>query len=189
MYPKVLKYMSILSMFGMMFSCGVKKKPEAAQSKTSFYELKTTSLSGEPIHFSDFKGKKVMVVNTASECGFTPQYEGLENLHQKHGEDLVIIGFPANDFLGQEPGNNEEIAAFCQKNYGVSFLMSEKMSVKGDNKHPVFQWLTDKNLNGWNSRAPKWNFYKYLVDESGELLAVFPSRTKPEDKKITSMIE
>ncbi len=181
--------MAILSMLGMMFGCGVKKKPESARNKASFYELKTTSLSGEPINFSDFKGKKVMVVNTASECGFTPQYEGLENLYQKYGDNLVIIGFPANDFMGQEPGSNEEIAAFCQKNYGVSFLMSEKVTVKGNDMHPVFQWLTDKSLNGWNRRSPQWNFYKYLVDESGELLAVFPSRTKPEDKKITGMIE
>jgi glutathione peroxidase len=186
---RIFRNMTLFTTALTLLGCGVHKRPDAAQSTVSFYDLRATTLFGEEVTFSEFRGKKVLIVNTASKCGFTPQYEGLEALHQQHAGQLVVIGFPANDFMKQEPGSNEEIAAFCQKNYGVSFMMSEKVSVKGDDMDPVFRWLTSKEQNGWNSREPKWNFYKYLVDENGELLAVFPSRTKPDDQRLISLLQ
>ncbi len=176
-----------LLFFG-VFGCTSKRKPSGAQSQASFYELSATSLQGKPIDFSLFKGKKVLLVNVASKCGFTPQYAELQELHEKYKGKLQIIGFPANNFMKQEPGSNQEIAEFCESNYGVSFLMSEKVSVKGEDMHPVYQWLTQKSMNGWNGKSPSWNFFKYLVDENGELLAVYSSRTNPKDEKIVSLI-
>jgi glutathione peroxidase len=172
-----------------LLGCSASKKPSGATSKAPFHELTTTSLEGKPVNFADFRGKKVLVVNVASKCGFTPQYAQLQELYDQYGDDLVIIGFPANDFMRQEPGTNDDIAEFCERNYGVTFLMSEKVSVKGNDQHPVFQWLTDRNQNGWNRKAPSWNFYKYLVDEKGELKAVFSSRTKPTDAAIVDLIK
>ena len=165
-----------------------KKRPASAKSKTSFYDVSMVSLDGKPVDFNTFRGKKVLIVNVASRCGFAPQYEQLQALHEKYRDKLVIIGFPANNFLKQEPGSAEEIAGFCQRNYGVSFLMSEKISVRGKDVHPVFGWLTDKKKNGWNGSAPAWNFYKYLVNESGELEAVFSSRMRPDSPKLTKLI-
>jgi len=167
-----------------LFSCTTSKKPTGAKSKTSFYELSATSLEGSTIHFDSLKGKKVLLVNVASNCGLTPQYAGLQELYDTYKDNLVIIGFPSNDFRNQEPGSNEEIGEFCERNYGVTFLMSEKISVKCEDIHPVYQWLSNKELNGWNSKAPLWNFHKYLVGESGELLAVFPPNVKPKSRKI-----
>jgi glutathione peroxidase len=131
------------------------------------------------IDFSKFKGKKVLVVNTASQCGFTPQYEGLEKLYQKYKTKLVIVGFPANNFGAQEPGTNQEIQGFCKKNYGVSFPMAAKVSVKGDDIDPLFKWLTSKTENGVMDAEIKWNFTKFLLDEKGNMVAVFNSRTDP----------
>jgi glutathione peroxidase len=165
------------------------QRPESARSTQSFYNLNAVALDGTTIDFSSFKGKKVLLVNVASKCGFTPQYAGLQRLYENYGDKLVVIGFPTNDFMKQEPGSNEEIAQFCEDNYGVTFLMSEKISVKEPAIHEVFSWLSDKKRNGWNSRKPRWNFYKYLVDENGELAAVFSSRVKPESKRIVSLIE
>lgn len=156
---------------------------------SGFYSLKMTNIKGEQVDFSRFRGKKVLIVNTASECGFTPQYEGLEQLHKTYGKDgLVVLGFPANNFGGQEPGSNSEIASFCRENYGVTFPMFEKSSVKGEEKNPVFQWLTSKSANGWNEQEPTWNFCKYLVDEKGKLVAFFPSKVEPMSKEITSKL-
>jgi glutathione peroxidase len=174
-------------MFGLV-SCKASEQPADARSKTSFYDLSSVSLEGNSINFSDFKGKKVLIVNVASKCGFTPQYAGLQELHEKYGDKLQIIGFPANNFMRQEPGSNEDIAEFCEQNYGVSFLMSEKASVKGRDMHPVYQWLTQRNQNGWNRKSPSWNFFKYLVDEQGELIAVFNSRTEPTSEEIVRFI-
>jgi glutathione peroxidase len=171
-----------------LLGCSSRTIPSGAKSKTSFHELSTTSLEGKEINFSDFKGKKVLLVNVASKCGFTPQYGELQELYDKYNDQLVIIGFPANNFMKQEPGTNEEIAEFCERNYGVTFLMSEKVSVKGGDMHPVYQWLTNRNQNGWNRKAPSWNFFKYLVDEKGELQAVFSSRTSPLDEKLISKL-
>src|SRR5690554_28511 len=151
---------------------------------TSIYDFSITSLEGEQIKLSDYKGKKMLLVNTASKCGYTPQYKDLEALYEKYGDQLVVIGFPANNFMNQEPGSNEEIATFCERNYGVSFPMSEKISVKGKDMAPIYQWLTKKENNGVLSSSVKWNFNKYLIDENGQLLEAFGSRTKPMSPKI-----
>ncbi len=161
---------------------------EIVMATTSFYDFKLAALDGKTIDFSTFKGKKVLIVNTASECGFTPQYAGLQELHAKHGDKLVILGFPCNDFGGQEPGNSGEIATFCSKNYGVSFQMMEKVNVKGDGKSPIYKWLTSKEANGWNEEAPNWNFCKYLVDEQGKLINFFTSGVKPMSEELLSKL-
>lgn len=154
----------------------------------SFYDFKMLAIDGNEIDLSQYKGKKVLVVNTASKCGFTPQYKDLEALHQKMGDKLVILGFPANNFMGQEPGSNTEIASFCQKNYGVTFQMFEKVDVVGKNQHPLYKFLSDKKLNGWNDQAPSWNFCKYLIDENGRLLKFYKSGINPLDSEIANAI-
>ncbi len=156
-------------------------------SGTSIYDFKVPSLEGNTIDFSDYKGKKILIVNTASECGYTPQYAELEILHKKYKDKLVMVGFPANNFGGQEPGTNTEIKEFCKKNYGVSFLMAEKISVTGDDTHPLFKYLTEeaKKLNNTPDPIIKWNFTKFLVDENGKLVKVFPSKIKPLSEEIT----
>ena len=152
------------------------------------YEFKGPSLEGKDIDFSKFKGKKILIVNTASKCGYTKQYEDLQKLHEAYKSKLVIVGFPANNFGGQEPGSNEEISEFCQKNYGVTFAMAEKVSVKGNDIHPLFQWLTQKSKNGVMDADIKWNFTKFLLDENGKLIAVFPSSVKPGSEEITKYL-
>nr|WP_262921730.1 glutathione peroxidase [Pontibacter ruber] len=159
--------------------------PQTAQA-TDFYSFKMNSLDGKEIDFSKYKGKKVLLVNTASECGYTPQYEDLQQLNEKYGDKVVILGFPANNFGGQEPGSNQEIASFCQKNYGVNFQMFEKISVKGDDQHPLYQWLTKNSPNG---DEPTWNFCKYLVDENGNVVAFYPSKVKPMGEEILAAIQ
>jgi glutathione peroxidase len=151
----------------------------------SIYDFKVTALDGEQIDFSKFKGKKIMIVNTASECGFTPQYADLQELHKKYGSKLVIIGFPANNFGGQEPGSNTEIATFCQKNYGVTFQMAEKVSVKGDDVHPLFKYLANEAQKLGVEDPIKWNFTKFLIDEKGKLVAVYESKISPMSDDIT----
>jgi glutathione peroxidase len=131
----------------------------------------------------------VLLVNVASKCGLTPQYKDLQALHEKHGDKLVILGFPANNFMGQEPAANSEIGEFCQKNYGVSFQMFAKISVKGSDQHPLYQWLTTKAQNGWNDQNPDWNFAKYLVNEKGELVKFFPARTLPMSNEVLEAIQ
>lgn len=154
----------------------------------SIHQFKVPSIEGKTIDFSKFKGKKILVVNTASKCGYTPQYAELEKLNKAYGSKLVVIGFPANNFGGQEPGSNAEINDFCQKNYGVSFTMAEKVSVKGDDIHPLFKFLTQKSANGVMDADIKWNFTKFLLDENGKLLAVFPSRVSPMSEEITKYL-
>ncbi len=150
----------------------------------SIYDFKVPSLDGKQIDFSSFKGKKILIVNTASKCGYTPQYAGLQELHEKYPE-LVIIGFPANNFGGQEPGSNEEIKTFCQKNYGVTFTMAEKVSVKGKNIHPLFKYLTAEAKQMGVKEPIKWNFTKFLIDEKGKLIGVYDSKVKPLSDEIT----
>lgn len=145
-------------------------------------------LTGGTIDFATFKGKKILIVNTASECGYTPQYEGLQTLYEKHKEKLVVVGFPTNNFGGQEPGTNEEIAGFCKKNYGVTFPMAAKISVKGDDMAPIYRWLTEKDYNGYQSSNVKWNFNKYLIDENGRLIGVFGSKVKPDSQELLDAI-
>ncbi|MBI1780890.1 MAG: glutathione peroxidase [Sphingobacteriales bacterium] len=156
---------------------------------SSIYDFKVDALSkGKSINLADYKGKKILIVNTASKCGFTPQYEGLEKLYETYKNELVIIGFPANNFGSQEPGSNEEIGEFCKKNYGVSFPMASKVSVKGDDIHPLFQYLVAEAKKLGKDDPIKWNFTKFLLDENGKLIDVFPSKVKPMDEEITKYL-
>ena len=145
----------------------------------SFYDFQLKAIDGKEIDFSVYKGKKILVVNTASECGYTPQYTELQELHKKHGDQITVLGFPANNFGGQEPGSNTEIGAFCQKNFGVTFQLFEKSDVVGENQNPLYKWLTSKEQNGWNEEQPNWNFCKYLISENGELLKFYSSAVNP----------
>jgi glutathione peroxidase len=151
----------------------------------SIYQIKINNLQGEELNLSDFEGKKILFVNVASKCGFTPQYKELQELQDEHKDNLVVIGVPCNQFGGQEPGNSDEIQEFCSINYGVSFPITEKIKVKGSEKHPLYKYLTDKKLNGKKNSSVKWNFQKYLVDENGNLVDYWYSITKPKSKKIT----
>lgn len=175
-------------LFLMAFSLFGFGKNYAQNIPKTIYEFKVAGLDGKEIDFSQFKGKKILIVNTASKCGFTPQYEGLEELYNQNKENLVIVGFPANNFLFQEPGSNEDIATFCEKNYGVTFPMAEKISVKGKNMAPIYQWLTNKDYNKLENSSVKWNFQKYLIDETGHLIGVFSSKTEPLSDEIVKAV-
>ncbi|GAA4320102.1 glutathione peroxidase [Flaviaesturariibacter amylovorans] len=157
---------------------------------TSIYNFKVEGLSGGTIDFSQYKGKKILIVNTASECGYTPQYEGLEQLSKKYKDQLVVVGFPANNFGGQEPGSNQEIGAFCKKNYGVTFPMAAKVSVAGNDAHPLFQYLAgEAKKKGVADPVVKWNFTKFLIDEKGNLVDVFPSKVTPMGPEIAKHLK
>lgn len=168
----------------------IASKPSTTQqmSKQSIYDYKLKSIEGKEIDFSVYKGKKLLIVNTASECGYTPQYTDLQALHEKHGNKLTILGFPANNFGGQEPGENAEIGAFCQRNFGVTFQLFEKSDVVGADMNALYKWLTSKNLNGWNEEKPNWNFCKYLISENGELLKFYSSAVSPLSDEIVKML-
>lgn len=193
----MLKFISLSAILISCFSQVPKDSAEQISSKMQMTETDTTknvygfkvpSLEGNTIDFAAFKGKKILIVNTASECGYTPQYKELEELYQKYQDKLVIIGFPANNFGGQEPGSNEEIKTFCQKNYGVSFPMAAKISVKGDDAAPIYQWLTHKEQNGVLDAEVKWNFNKFLLDENGRLITKFESKVSPISEEITGKL-
>ena len=155
----------------------------------SFYSLQVQLNNGKVLSFDSLRGRKVMLVNTASNCGFTAQYAELQQLYSSSREDLEIIGFPANDFQEQEKGSDEEIGRFCQVNFGVSFPLAKKSSVvRGDGQHPVYQWLTRQERNGWNDRQPEWNFSKYLVDEEGRLTHYFPPATSPTGREVVDAV-
>jgi glutathione peroxidase len=158
-----------------------------AISQKSIHDFKFNTLEGVEKSFSEFAGKKILIVNTASKCGYTPQYKELQAVHEKYGDKVVIIGFPANNFGKQEPGSNEEIAEFCEKNYGVTFLMAEKVSVDGSDIHPIFKWLTEQE-NKYFTGSIKWNFEKFLLDGSGKLMARFRSGVNPDDKEILDLL-
>jgi glutathione peroxidase len=162
------------------------------QHKTApmnFYQLSIALNNGQTISMEQFKGKKLLLVNTASACGYTGQYAELEELYKKYKDELVIIGFPANDFKQQEQKNDDEIAEFCKVNYGVTFLLAKKSSViKSAEQNPVFAWLSDKEKNGWNDQEPTWNFCKYLVNEEGVLEAFFPQTVSPLDKSVVQLL-
>jgi glutathione peroxidase len=179
---------SILSIFGCKV---IKTRPENVMIKTgskSFYDFTAKSIEGEDIKMSEFKGKKVLVVNVASECGYTPQYKGLQQLYDTYKDRLIVVGFPANDFGKQEPGTNEEILEFCTKNYRVTFPMFEKISVKGSEMHELYKWLSNPDENGWNNKAPNWNFCKYLLNEKGELINYFSFAVEPLSEEIVNAI-
>ena len=155
----------------------------------SLYTIEINSLDGKPIHLNDYKGKYILFVNVASECGFTGQYEDLQKLYDTYQDKLMVIGVPCNQFGSQEPGTADQIQSFCSKNYGVTFLMTEKINVKGEFQHPLYKWLTNKELNGVKSTSVKWNFQKYLVDDKGNFVDYFYSITKPLSSKITRQLK
>lgn len=187
-------FLLLLSFMAFLQSCN-NQKSEISKAKTTelmgktIYDFKVESLDGKEINFADFKGKKILIVNTASECGFTPQYADLEKVYEQYKDKLVVVGFPANNFGGQEPGTNTEIGTFCQKNYGVTFPMAAKVSVKGDDTAPIFKYLTEQELNGVKNTSILWNFTKFLVDENGKLIDSFVSTTKPTDQAITKYLK
>lgn len=199
MKSKIIITMSILYAVLSFFGCKqVKSKPENINmsDKSTFYQFleanpnaKVKSIDGAEYDYSGLKGKKVLIVNTASECGYTPQYEDLEKLYQAYKDKLIILGFPANNFGGQEPGSNEEIKEFCKSKFNVTFPMFEKISVAGDDMAPIYKWLTSKDLNGWNDQQPKWNFNKYLLDEEGNLVKYYSSAVKPMSDEIVSQLK
>ena len=172
-----------------IFSANIAKAQTPVKPPVDFYSLSFKTIDGANFKFDQLKGKKVLIVNTASKCGYTPQYKELEELSKQYKDQLVVIGFPSNDFGAQEPGSNEEIKNFCEVNYGVTFLLMEKSSVKGGQKSSVFKWLTEKNRNGWNEVEPSWNFNKYLIDEQGRLIAHFPSKITPMSSEIVSKLK
>ena len=160
-----------------------------AQNKKTFYDFTATTIDGKPYPLSQLKGKKVLVVNTASKCGNTPQYADLEDLYKTYGGDkFIIIGFPENNFMNQEPGTNSEIKEFCTKNYGVTFPMMSKISVKGKDMDPIYQWLTTKAENGVMDAPVTWNFQKFMIDENGNLVGTVPPKEKPKCDKIVNWI-
>ncbi|MCU0325722.1 MAG: glutathione peroxidase [Spirosomaceae bacterium] len=167
----------------------IRTMPTDAVAKASIYDFKIKSLDGkQTISLAQYQGKKIVILNVASKCGFTPQYADWEAFYKKNKDKVVVLGFPANDFMMQEPGNNSEIAEFCHKNYGVTFQMFDKVEVTGKNKHPLYKWLSDKSLNGWNDQEPSWNFCKYVVDEKGNLVSFFASDIKPNNPEFIKAI-
>lgn len=164
-------------MFGLIAAMALLVAP--LMSQKSFYDFTVQTIDGQQFSFADLKGKKVMIVNTASKCGHTPQYKDLELLNKAYKQKLVIIGFPANNFMNQEPGTNSEIREFCDSKYGVTFPMMAKISVKGSDMHPLYQWLTRKSENGVLDSEVAWNFQKYIIDENGNLVGYFKPAVKP----------
>jgi len=198
MKTKAIITMSIIYAVLTLFGCKqVKSRPEKLMAeKQTFYQYleanpdaKVRSIDGKEYDYSQLKGKKVLIVNTASECGYTPQYEDLQKLYDTYKDKLVVLGFPANNFGGQEPGSNEEIKQFCSTKFNVSFPMFEKISVLGDDMAPIYKWLTSKDLNGWNDQQPKWNFNKYLIDEDGNLVKYYSSAVKPMSDEIVAELK
>jgi glutathione peroxidase len=181
--------MKNIYIFCLFIGLNVINKKEKMETSTSLYNIEINSISGDKINLTDYKGKKILFVNVASECGFTPQYEGLQELYELYKDKLMIIGIPSNQFGGQEPGTAEQIQSFCKLNYGVTFLITEKVEVKGDNQHPLYIWLTKKENNGVKNSSVKWNFQKYLVDENGGFIDYYFSLTKPMSRKITKHLK
>lgn len=194
----IKKTVTLFSVAALFFSCQnqaqLKQVNESETAKTmakeTIYQFKVKTLEGGDFDFSTLKGKKILIVNTASKCGLTPQYEQLQAIYDKYkNQNFVIVAFPANNFMSQEPGTSGEIAEFCQRNYGVTFPMMDKISVKGKDMHPMYQFLTQKSKNGLQDSEVEWNFQKYLINENGELAKVVGPRTLPTDAEITSWIE
>ncbi|PSR54543.1 glutathione peroxidase [Adhaeribacter arboris] len=203
-----MKYTGILLLLSALFSCqqqATNAKEQTANlnetimetaatapvegNKPSVYDFKFKSLQGEEINLNEYKGRKLLLVNVASECGFTPQYKELQQLYDQYAGKVVVIGFPANDFGGQEPGSNQEIATFCEKNYGVTFPVVEKITVTGPNQHPLYKFLSHKSLNGVTDEAPSWNFCKYLINEEGKVVQFFPSKVTPLSSELIAAIQ
>ncbi|PJJ61276.1 glutathione peroxidase [Hymenobacter chitinivorans] len=194
---------ALILLLGALGACGVSSNTTTSSPATtspmtspasetaargSVYDFTVQTIDGKNVPLSQFQGKKLLIVNVASECGYTPQYKELEELYKKHGDRVAVLGFPANNFGGQEPGSNEQIATFCEKNYGVTFPMFAKISVKGDDTAPLYQFLADKTRNGAISDAPDWNFCKYLIDEQGHVVGFYPSKVKPMSDELVAAI-
>lgn len=180
---KFFMFLGILSF--VLFSVALARVQQRAtkqaiiEPKQPIYAYTANTLAGEALDFEKFRGKPLLIVNVASKCGYTPQYEDLQKLHEQFGDQINIVGFPANNFGRQEPGSDSQIAEFCQVNYGVTFQMMSKIQVKGSEMHPVYQWLSNPELNGWNAEQPSWNFCKYLIDAEGRLVGFYKSGVKP----------
>lgn len=188
MLRKLLYWITMLA-YGKEAKMIVEKNPkEKISPPHSVFELGFRSLAGKEISMNQFRGKKILIVNTASNCGYTPQFKELQMLQDRFKDKLEILGFPANNFNEQEPLDNEGIGEFCERNYGVDFLIAEKTDVLGKNTNPLFRWLSDPKMNGWNKRPPAWNFTKFLISENGELLAYFPAAISPLSEEITGLI-
>tara|TARA_Y100001970_G_scaffold205760_1_gene250567 strand:- start:645 stop:1211 length:567 start_codon:yes stop_codon:yes gene_type:complete len=184
------KYIFLISIIILIISCGNLSKTNSknVQFIQSFYDLKANGIDGEVIPMSDYIDKKILIVNVASKCGYTPQYKELQQLYNDYKDSLYILAFPSNDFLGQEPGSNQEIKTFCEVNFGVKFDVFEKISVTGKNIHPIYDWLSDESKNGWNNQSPAWNFSKYLINENGDLVGLWGPKTSPLSNDIVDKI-
>ena len=184
-------FVGIILMMGFVFPYFFKtEKVNIEGLSSSFYDYSVELINGDKVTLDKYKGKKVIIVNVASKCGYTIQYGGLQKLYDEYGDKVEIIGVPSNDFLFQEPGKNKDIQTFCKSNYGVEFPIIKKTVVKKNSKqHPLYSWLSFKELNGWNDSAPGWNFYKYLINEEGTLVNIFSSKTKPQDKEVIDFIK
>jgi glutathione peroxidase len=180
-----MKYILSLAIVTLVFGLLAFVKP----SSKSIHNFKVKSIEGGTIDFSKFKGKKILVVNTASKCGYTPQYEALQKVYKEYGSKLVVVGFPCNQFGGQEPGTEEEVQSFCKVRYGVTFPLSAKVDVKGEGIAPIYKWLCNKSENGVLDAEIKWNFNKFLLDENGQLLAYFPSKVTPDSEEILKYLK
>ncbi|WP_421829097.1 glutathione peroxidase [Larkinella sp.] len=183
--------MSVKTVLNFLLSdkSAVAVRPANAVAPTkSLYDFTVNSIEGKTVPLKQYRGKKVVILNTASKCGFTPQFEKWEAFYKEHGDKVVVLGFPSNNFKSQDPGTNSEIAEFCKKNYGVSFPMFEKTEVLGENQAPLYKWLSDKSLNGWNDKVPTWNFCKYVINEKGELTHFFASKVLPTDPEFKSAV-
>lgn len=185
-YSRVL-VAALISGLGLIFTA-FRSNSGPFEAKGTVYDYKIKTLDGEEITLAKYKGKKLLLVNVASKCGFTPQYKNLEALSEKYGDKLIVIGFPANNFGAQEPGNSGEIREFCTKNYGVKFPMMEKISVRGKDQHPLYQYLSHRDQNGIVDDSPSWNFCKYLIDEKGQVIKFFSSKVDPMSEEITSLL-
>tara|TARA_B100000427_G_scaffold121747_2_gene101377 strand:- start:1735 stop:2298 length:564 start_codon:yes stop_codon:yes gene_type:complete len=183
-------FVGIILMMGFVFPYFFKtEKVNIEGLSSSFYDYSVELINGDKVTLDKYKGKKVIIVNVASKCGYTYQYGGLQKLYDEYGDKVEIIGVPSNDFLFQEPGKNKDIQTFCKSNYGVEFPIIKKTVVKKNSKqHPLYSWLSFKELNGWNDSPPGWNFYKYLINEEGTLVNILSSKTKPQDKEVIDFI-
>lgn len=189
MMKYIVVFVCVTLLVGFVYPFFKAKELDVKNLSKNFYDYSLELIDGEKITLDKYKGKKVIIVNVASKCGYTYQYGGLQNLYEEYSDKIEIIGIPTNDFMWQEPGKNKDIQTFCSVNYGVTFPIIKKTVVKKNiNQHPIYSWLSSKQLNGWNDSEPGWNFYKYLVNEKGELIDILSSKVKPQDKKIIDFI-
>ena len=189
MMKYIVVFVCVTLLVGFVYPFFKAKELDVKNLSENFYDYSLELIDGEKITLDKYKGKKVIIVNVASKCGYTYQYGGLQNLYEEYSDKIEIIGIPTNDFMWQEPGKNKDIQTFCSVNYGVTFPIIKKTVVKKNiNQHPIYSWLSSKQLNGWNDSEPGWNFYKYLVNEKGELIDILSSKVKPQDKKIIDFI-